>query len=471
MTNLRIVKPVVEDVFTTDQQAALDAIEVFLATDDKLDFLLEGGAGTGKTFLVARLLQRVKRNQLWVCAAFTHKATAVLRDKLDDAGVPWHVPYDDRRGRRFGILTGTTAQLLGIQPNFESEETNAHNLPFAKKMRGFLERECPNVVLVDEVSMISDEQFTLLRKLCREIGAKIIAVGDAAQLPPVKAVQIDFTSFAAGAKLTQVVRQGEESAIIRLAGAVRNGASLYGLDGVGVRFSTRLVDDFLDVVKAPGERAERDREVFIAYTNRRVDMVQERACLKVYGHGMDVCEPGEVVLAGTSIGTEVSRHDELVVVEFQPDHRDPDTHGIPVWLKSKKSGEVIESTYLTPSEYADPKHPWNVELQQRLEFAQSFPKQISDSEGMMQRGEAWRAFYKWKESVILFSHPFAITSHKSQGSTYHTVFADAEELKRYSQNALYVAVTRPRDTLVVPPFPKPGLNPFLPPDHPSQPQQ
>jgi hypothetical protein len=48
-------------------------------------------------------------------------------------------------------------------------------------------------------------------------------------------------------------------------------------------------------------------------------------------------------------------------------------------------------------------------------------------------------------NVISFRHPFAITSHKSQGSTYKSVFADTADLGRFSTHALYVAVTRPRE--------------------------
>jgi ATP-dependent exoDNAse (exonuclease V) alpha subunit len=67
-----------------------------------------------------------------------------------------------------------------------------------------------------------------------------------------------------------------------------------------------------------------------------------------------------------------------------------------------------------------------------------------------QRKQAWANYFIWRDQTIVsFRHPFAITSHKSQGSTYRSVFADVADLGRFSHHALYVAVTRPKDELVV----------------------
>ena len=62
-----------------------------------------------------------------------------------------------------------------------------------------------------------------------------------------------------------------------------------------------------------------------------------------------------------------------------------------------------------------------------------------------------QAFDLKDRAVISFRHPFALTSHKSQGSTYRKVFVDAQDIERFENGAqsLYVAVTRPSEELVV----------------------
>ena len=58
-------------------------------------------------------------------------------------------------------------------------------------------------------------------------------------------------------------------------------------------------------------------------------------------------------------------------------------------------------------------------------------------------------FFELKARTVLnFAHPFAITSHKSQGSTYRRTFIAAMELAEFSKRSLYVAATRPREELV-----------------------
>jgi exodeoxyribonuclease-5 len=64
----------------------------------------------------------------------------------------------------------------------------------------------------------------------------------------------------------------------------------------------------------------------------------------------------------------------------------------------------------------------------------------------------WREFWELKEAFAEIRHSYAITSHRSQGSSYRKVFVDLEDLmlnrnKAEAFRSLYVSCTRQREEL------------------------
>lgn len=444
---------------TKDQEIAKHKISEFLSNKQSTSFLLEGGAGVGKTYLLGQILQGIDASRIRAVAAPTHKAINVLRKKLDGFGVEWCQGFDDYTFNGSDVITGTSAQLLGIAPVIMEEQDT--EMKFGKTGKGILSKVMPAVVIIDEASMLGWRDFRALHETMKQAGSKLIAVGDAGQLPPVKQEAIPFDKFKQTASLRQIVRQAEGSAIIQVAWAIREGRAWDGIVGGGVRRTAGLRDAFLEAVQAPGTRPEEDREVFIAYRNARVNEVQDAACRHLYGHGRLEFAAGELVLAEGNFYREkvllCSNQDELVVDHFKLDEKD-DTLGVPVVMHRRSDRSVFAAHYISPEEKKDKAHPFNVELADRLALAQKLEEEKrklprSDIRWVdvdTRRRKAWRDFFEWRDTKILsFRHPFAITSHKSQGSTYRLVFADVADLGKFSSQALYVAVTRPREELTI----------------------
>lgn len=442
---------------TQDQQNALDQITSFIDSPEGTSFLLEGGAGVGKTFLLGEIL-RSQPSGIRACCTPTHKATNVLRRKLDAFDVPWCKGYDEYSFNGSDCITGTTAQLLGLRPILTDDQTT--ELKFGKAGDGILGKVMPRLIVIDEVSMLGSCELKDLIKTLGKAGSKLLLVGDAGQLPPVQKKPIPFTKFRRQAALRQVVRQAEDSAIIKVAWAIREGNPWRGIEGKGVRREKDLTGAFIESVKAPGERPEEEREVYIAYRNARVDAVQEKACQRLYGHGAGAFAKGELVLSEVNLYRGSGRYsvllcangDELMVEEFHEEHRDA-TLGVPVTMRKLGKKGVFAAYYLSPEALENDEHPYNVELEKRLERAKDLQARWKKERSEVvnaARKSAWAAYFSWRDQTIIsFRHPFAITSHKSQGSTYRAVFADVADLGRYSHHALYVAVTRPKDELVV----------------------
>lgn len=447
--------------FTQDQEEAIVRFNEFMLDDTATAFLLEGGAGVGKTFLVSQLLHNID-GQLCVCTP-THKATNVVRRKLDVAGLDWCRGYD---AWSYGgeVVTGTTAQLLGISPVIADDQSA--EVKFGKSGKGLLTKFVPRLLVVDEVSMLGWPDFADLLRFGQGRGMKILAVGDAGQLPPVKQQRIPFERFKHSATLRQIVRQAEGSAIVELAWAIRDGKSWADITGRGVVRESNVGGAFLEAVQLPGERPEEEREVFIAYRNATVNAAQEAACQKLYGHGRLTFAPGEMVLSTTNFYRSktllCANQDELMVEAFHEEDADPTT-GIPVTLRHRRGGVnnvgTFRANYLSPEALADKQHPYNVELKEREENA----KELQDKFNNLPRGapdvgridaarrKAWVDFFEWRDQTIIsFHHPFAITSHKSQGSTYRACFVSANDFANFGSHGLYVAVTRPKELLVVP---------------------
>lgn len=467
-------------MLTADQEEALKKIEDF-RKGDSTSFLLEGGAGVGKTWLLGQVLQKLltvgesvaaefsSQVRPTVCvAAPTHKAINVLRRKLTAFGVEWCVGYDDYTYNGTDVITGTTANLLGIRPVVTEEQNQ--EVKFAKTNRGILSKVTPSIVIVDEVSMLGKIDFLDLRDSLKKAGSKLIAVGDAGQLPPVKQECIPFEAFKNRATLRQIVRQAEGSAIVTLAWAVRDGLDYSKIEGQGVTRTEYLAESYIEQLEEAScrdalevWRAEEERPVFIAYTNRRVNEIQDAACYKMYSHSRLAFARGELVLSETNLYRSkvllCANQDELIVHAFMEDERD-EVCGVPVVLYHHSDPRKGKFTahYLAPEELKDKAHPYNVELERRRALAEGLQAEMkrigrgspSYEDVNTRRKRAWAGFFDWRDqTVISFRHPFSITSHKSQGSTYKRVFADSADLARYSIHALYVAVTRPRDELIL----------------------
>lgn len=163
-------------------------------------FVVAGLAGTGKTTLVKSIVKALNVVNVQYIGP-TGKSAAVMRRKGNYGAITLH---------RFAFL------CVGEHPN---DRTGEDEVVFVA--RGTPETMA-QLVVMDETSMVGGfEVDTLLA-----FGIPVIALGDHGQLEPVKArAGIDLENNA-DVTLTEIMRQEEESNIIRAAGFVRQGFNL-----------------------------------------------------------------------------------------------------------------------------------------------------------------------------------------------------------------------------------------------------
>lgn len=205
----------------TQQRAAVDAA---VSSSFKGGwFYLAGYAGTGKTTCARAIARAIGGNAVY--CAFTGKAVSVLRTKHDGVNASTihrliYKPNDEREEQMKSLRKriraaveakdDATAQRL----KSELEELSAKELSFYLRCETDLKDY--DLVVVDEASMVPER----LAKDLLSFGKPVVALGDPAQLPPVKGVGM-FTSRQPDALLHEIVRQEEGSSIVQLAAEVR----------------------------------------------------------------------------------------------------------------------------------------------------------------------------------------------------------------------------------------------------------
>lgn len=241
---------------------ALNEMDRFMKSNET-SMTLSGYAGTGKTSLMEMIAKKgQKQNRPVMFCATTNKAAAVLNDRVSKAG----------------FKASTLNKVFGINVEVDSSKTyNARNLVNVLKDVDIMPG---TTIIIDEASMINEENYKILNDIAKEHRLKIIYVGDEAQLAPVNEDKISKV-FRNGEgkviRLTQVERT-DDNAILKEATAIRNGEPLskvssFNSKGEGVAYiSPQHQDAINEVIDKYVKGLKQNPNYFriLAYTNKAV---------------------------------------------------------------------------------------------------------------------------------------------------------------------------------------------------------
>ena len=245
------------------QVDALNEMDRFMKSNET-SMTLSGYAGTGKTSLMEMIAQKGrKQHRPVVFCASTNKAAAVLNERVSKAG----------------FKAATLNKVFGISVEVDSKSNtyNARNLVNVLKDADITPG---TTVIIDEASMINEENYDILNNIAKQNSLKIIYVGDSAQLAPVNENKISKVFRNGEGKvitLTQVERT-DDNAILKEATELRNGNPLSGISsfnnkGEGVAYiSPNHQDEINNVVAHYVKGLKHNPNYFriLAYTNKAV---------------------------------------------------------------------------------------------------------------------------------------------------------------------------------------------------------
>lgn len=191
---------------TPHQEEALAAISHWWKSGPTQPFRLGGLAGTGKTTTLGHVAEHLGVRPRYVTP--TWKAAEVLTKKLPFGSTratsihnliykPVGVIHDDD----CSVWEDQDCDMRCSQPSFAYDPNEGP----------------PQLIIVDEASMVSQRMLEDLQRL----DVPILMVGDYGQLPPVSAAAA-FTEKLLDHRLTEILRQAQDSPVIRLAHKIRN---------------------------------------------------------------------------------------------------------------------------------------------------------------------------------------------------------------------------------------------------------
>ena len=146
-----------------EQKKASLKIQKFLNDKNGNYFGLYGAGGTGKTYMISQTLKDYDGTILFLGA--TNKVVTVLKNSLENSGF-------------FNPKVKTIDSFL----KFKIEKDHLNNSEIKYKFPSI--KEIPELIVIDEVSMITNKKFELIERLKQY--CKIILIGDYLQLPPIE---------------------------------------------------------------------------------------------------------------------------------------------------------------------------------------------------------------------------------------------------------------------------------------------
>ena len=466
--------------FTNDQVKAYDELMKFIDSPfDSKDYkrALIGAAGTGKTFLVrALLLNSTLSYSLIGLSAPTHKACRVLGESI-------HIS---------GIKVNTIQSDLGLRLNFDIDKFDPNNPPFDPK--GKIKIGNYKLYIVDEASMINSRLCMFLEKTCVSNKCKIIFIGDNSQLAPVGEKYSSAFRNIKSYSLKQIVRQGEDNPVSYLLDLLRYDINhkTYKFLNYIQRFKEQFNADytkgyqvcdantFNQTVYNNFNDEELTRNVdyakVISYTNLNVSSWNKFIRNSIIADSdKSILTKNDLIISYVTIVNEfndcvIKNSEEYIINDIQnfTDSR-YDKNGLKGFLV--KFQAIHGGDITTPLFVID--HTDSYTVQRYVQINNSMIEAAKTARANI-RNEKWKSYFAFKEYCLLMvniispdgkiitsrslDYGFALTAHKSQGSTFDTAlvdvndivfdkygqpYADAEEVNR----RLYVACSRCKNKL------------------------
>jgi hypothetical protein len=419
---------------TVSQEQALSELKDFVFSGDRY-FRLSGFAGSGKSFLMVRFIRWLTEQGLsFIAACPTNKAAKSL-SRLGD-------------GELLDLEVKTSAQLLGQQPEL-NEDTGKEEFI----CNGEPDFTAYNIVVIDEFSMVNRENFDeIVNAVNGSLLTKVVFVGDPAQLPPINENEpIVSTSdlIDRSATLTEVVRYDGELA--RVAERIRNGQFDYNFTTsvdktILVMPQSEWLDRAIELFESEEFKENPDHVRFLAWRNRTVDGLNKFVRNKLWGEIALPYVPGDRLIARKPV--------------FRPIPGGKGKNKWRITINNSEEAEVIDSAQLFELVFQKQNYQyWSVRVQPEIGKPQTLLILHEDSIQLHKEQikyfaahKQWNYYFDLSRMFDDIGYSYALTTHKSQGTTIDNVFLDFGDIKFSSdrQKLLYTALTRTKTQVLIP---------------------
>ena len=460
--------------YNKEQQSAIINAVSFLKTntDPKQYYVIEGKAGTGKTTIAKEILKEFEDEQIYV-AAVSHKAKGVIKNSFGE----------DTRGKKFFSI----ASLLGLKG---VNDNDTQTTIFQTGIKIPLLDNPPALLVIDEASMITEDVLKKIIDINSSLSRpfQMLFLGDIGQIQPIRDDQSEFYrthkdllnkksdifNSKHKSKLITRVRQGEANPILPYADyfwensqkenpefnptqhIVRNNQIT---DKGSLLFSNsegEILNSVIKAVKNAVEKGLTNHVKIVTYHVNEKTELNQKIHEALFGKDSDYSKGDMLILNSPydlpDANATMENSSEIQIKGIQD--TDVDEFGVHT-LYLETNGTAYTRT---GNEQKDcviqvvSRNDIGLYNQKLQELASQAKRQTNKA----LKRQMWRDFWEYKGRYADVDFGYAITAHKSQGSTYDIVVVDEKDIMGTSATSnqekselIYTALTRPRKTAIV----------------------
>ena len=460
---------------TLQQKQAIDFLYTFISSKSNI-CTLKGRAGTGKTYLLKYFLNHYFKGSCCVTAP-THKAVRVIESTLN------------RKGK-------TLQSLLGLRMNTDLENFDISSPQFDPLGNEYIKNY--NLIIIDECSMVNDGLYKLIKLKSEQYNTKILFVDDLHQLPPVKE-EISQTFLNNGFELTEVVRQKESNPLLNLLELIRN-----DIVNNTNEFHPFLIKNRKNIVNHEGYILLNDINFKKAILNyykhesffKNVDFIRTLAwtnwCVSdwnkfirnsIFDNPKEILHSNDLLTAYVTIvdefNTPIIINSEDYIISNLRNYTDSDkiTTYAANFINVFRSNKLDDNIGKLETETVKIVNPKHIEGFTRFYNTLCGLHARATNSNASNRKLNWRNYYAYKNAHLsMFSfklsknngnafvkkdidYGYALTVHKSQGSTYDNIAIDLEDImfnkseyaptKQLRDKLIYVALSRAKNIAII----------------------
>lgn len=460
--------------YNKEQQSAIVNAVSFLKTntDPTQYYVIEGKAGTGKTTIAKEILKEFEDEQIYV-AAVSHKAKGVIKSSFGD----------DTRGKKFFSIAG----LLGMKG---INDNDTQTTKFQVGLKVPLLDNPPALLVIDEASMITEDVLKKIIDINSSLSRpfQMLFLGDIGQIQPIRDEQSEFYrthkdllnkksdifNSKHKSNLITRVRQGEANPILPYADyfwensqkenpelnptqhIVRNNQIT---DKGSLLFSNsegEVLNSVIKAVKNAVEKGLTNHVKIVTYHVNEKTELNQKIHEALFGKDSDYSKGDMLILNSPydlpDVNATMENSSEIQIKSIQDE--DTDEFGVhTLYLETNgtaytRTGNEQKDCVIQVVSRNDI-GLYNQKLQELASYAKRQTNRAL-------KKQAWSDFWEYKGRYADVDFGYAITAHKSQGSTYDIVVVDEKDImgttatsNQEKSELIYTALTRPRKTAIV----------------------
>lgn len=458
---LRVYFFIMKSNLNQEQQECSQKILEFLEKKEFGYFGVYGAGGTGKTYMIANTVNDFNGKIIFLGA--TNKVVTVLKNSLENAN----------------YLNPTCKTIdsflkFKIEKDHENKSTISYKFPSVS--------EIPDLIVIDEVSMLTNQKFQLIERLKKH--CKIILIGDYLQLPPIEEDKDNTVRNSDGFLVSKIFKSipQDNTYTLTIQNRQKDGTQLSALVK-GFRDNMHLKIDPIKLAEKKNNRV--DILYYFINDKELKEIIKSSNCVSVCFKNLSVLNFNWLIGSTKSMRkdyrlNEINVGDSLMFDQFYTHQKTSYyTSNIVEVLSIEKNvsetfkikekmtktitfnrlfikdsdGESAEIRYIHGGLYGQNGGGLSQSVYgQRKTYQEHIKQGKNVEENKKFLKDLNTRFANYQNSFAKLKRPYAITAHKAQGSTYNAVIIPVYDYYtlnyKDANQLLYVALSRAKEKVI-----------------------